>query len=78
MIPFLLMLVAFVKAHEAVVGLFAIALIVTMKEQLPYPFNKVDVLNWAWSWMHDSLKTFVNMRSPKTPDAPKEPEPPKV
>ena len=78
MIPFLLVLVAFVKAHEAIVGLFAIAFVVTMREKLPYPFNKVETLNWFYEWLHAALSAFVNMRSPKTPDAPKEPEPPKV
>ena len=56
--------------HEAVIGLFILAFIVTMRPRLPAPFCRFEALEWMWEWFHDALKTFVNFRTePSGPSA---------
>jgi hypothetical protein len=56
-------------ANGAILGLFALAFIVTMPESLPASGR--DIPAWCWTWLREGLNTFVSFRSPKT--APKEP-----
>jgi len=65
---------AFITKHQEGLALLALAFIVTMRDGLPYPFNKVDLLNWCYAWLHDALKTLANMRSGGNPTAQRPPE----
>jgi hypothetical protein len=60
--------------HEAVVGLFALAFIITMRPTLPSPFCRIEILEWAYEWTHDALKTFVSFRSPQQPPTAAQPQ----
>lgn len=51
--------------HEAIVGLFLLAFIVTMPSKLPSAPRELP--QWLWSWVHDGLKVFVNFKSPNPP-----------
>ena len=53
----------FISVHKESLALLALAFISSMRETLPYPLNKVAVLNWVYAWVHDSFKTWVNMRT---------------
>jgi hypothetical protein len=58
-------LVNFIGTHEAVLGLVALAFIVTMPEELPSGWR--DIPDWLYGWLHNGLKTFVSFRSPSSP-----------
>ena len=55
---------AFITRHEAVLGLLALAFIVTMPEALPPAARQIPA--WLYGWLHDGLKTFVSFRSPRS------------
>jgi hypothetical protein len=57
-------LVNFLAAHKEALSLFALAAVVTMREELPSPLNRVALLVWGYAWLHDALKTFVSFRAP--------------
>jgi hypothetical protein len=57
----------FITEHSAFIGLLALAFVVTMREELPSPFNRLPLLAWFYGWLHDALKTFVSFRGPKSP-----------
>src|SRR5579872_4002428 len=57
----------FISAHTAVVSMLALAFVATMRDELPAPFNRVGVLVWCYSWLHDGLNAFINMRKPPAP-----------
>jgi hypothetical protein len=61
---------AFISRHVELLSLLALAFVVTMREELPYPLNRFAWLNWLYGWLHDALKTFVSFRSPKPKDKP--------
>lgn len=50
--------------HEAILGLFVLAFIITMRPKLPAPFCKWEMLEWSYEWLRDGLLAFVNLRSP--------------
>lgn len=50
--------------HKESLGLFALALAVTMPSELPWPFNKVPILAWSHLWLKNALQTFVSIRGP--------------
>lgn len=54
----------FIGKHSEVLILLGLAFVMTMPSVLPWPFNRVDVLNWAYAWMHDALRAFANSRQP--------------
>ncbi len=56
-----------VTAHKELLALFALAAIVTMRDELPAPLNKVQFFVWCYAWIHDALKTFVSLRGPQPP-----------
>ena len=64
----------FIEQHAAFFSLFALAAVVTMREELPPPFNRWPWCVWCYGWLHDALKTFVSFRAP----GPIKPEPPKA
>ena len=64
----------FVNKHSEGLALLALAFVVTMRDGLPYPFNKVDALNWLYAWLHDALKTLANMRAAGAPTVQRPPE----
>ena len=55
---------ALLSAHKEALILFGIALISAMRNELPSPLNKVEILVWGYGWVHDALKTLVNLKSP--------------
>ncbi len=59
----------FLSDHGAVLGLLALAFIVTMPDDPPA--NLRDVPGWVYRWAAHGLKTFVSFRSP----APEKPKP---
>src|SRR5882672_2039348 len=56
----------FIKRHEEGIGLFALASAVTMRHDLPWPFNKVDIFNWCYGWFRDAVLTVASMKGPPT------------
>jgi hypothetical protein len=62
----------FLTANGPVLSLLALALIVTMREELPPPLDQIPVLVWLYGWLHDALKTFVSFRSPAPKGPPEE------
>lgn len=54
----------FVSQHKEGIGLLALALVATMRDELPPPFNRFGLLVWFYGWIHDALKTLVNLRRP--------------
>jgi hypothetical protein len=56
-------LIAFAHAHIEFLSMFALAVVVTMRDELPPPFNRVPILAWFYGWIHDALKAFVNALS---------------
>ena len=62
----------FLTANGPVLSLLALAFIVTMREELPPPLDRVPVLVWLYGWLHDALKTFVSFRSPAPKSPPEE------
>jgi hypothetical protein len=54
----------FIHGNGPVLSLLALAFVVTMREELPPPFNRVQLFCWLYGWIHDGLKTFVSFRSP--------------
>ena len=59
----------FLRENEAVISLLVLAFVVTMREELPPPFNRVSLFNWLYGWIHDALKAFVSFRAPQRPDS---------
>jgi hypothetical protein len=55
----------FVQNNTAVLGLFALAFIVTMPDELPDSWR--DIPDWLYNWLHLGLKTFVSFRAPGAP-----------
>lgn len=55
----------FITANGPVLSLLGLAFVVTMREELPPPFNRVAFFNWCYAWIHDALKTFVSFRGPQ-------------
>jgi hypothetical protein len=57
--------------HEAVLGLLALAFIITMRPTLPEPFCRWSVLEWSYEWLHDALAAFISFRThPSVPNVP--------
>ena len=59
----------FAEIHKESLGLFGLALAVTMRKQLPWPLNKLDPLEWCYEWLRDGLLTFISMRGPAHAEA---------
>lgn len=55
---------ALIEKHQDALGLFALAMAVTMAEKLPWPFYKLEMLEWAYEWLRRGLLTFVSFRGP--------------
>jgi hypothetical protein len=53
----------FLSDHGAVLGLLALAFIVTMPDEPPANLRAVP--GWLYRWMALAGKTFVSFRSPK-------------
>ena len=64
----------FVASHREGLAFAALAFATTMRDSLPWPFNKVDILNWLYAWVHDAFKTMINMRSGGAPTVQRPPE----
>lgn len=54
----------FISEHKEGVTLMVLAFAASMPPELPYPFHRVDFLNWSYRWVRTSLLTFVSMRGP--------------
>lgn len=52
------------KKHEEILVPLALAAIVSMSPQLPYPFSRVEALEWSYEWLRRTLMTFASMRGP--------------
>ena len=59
----------FAALHKESLGLFGLAMAVTMRKQLPWPLNKLEPLEWCYEWLRDGLLTFVSMRGPAHAEA---------
>jgi hypothetical protein len=59
----------FATKHEEALGLFGLAMAVTMRPKLPWPFNRVEILEWLYEWVRDGLMTFISMRGPAHSEA---------
>ena len=59
----------FASQHKEALGLFALAMAVTMRPKLPWPFVLIEPLEWAYEWLRDGLLTFVSMRGPAHSEA---------
>ena len=55
---------AFAQEHKESLTLFAMAAIVTMRKTLPWPFCKVDALEWSYEWLRDALATLLSLKGP--------------
>lgn len=55
---------AFAHEHREGLALFIMAVVVSMHEKLPWPFSRVEVLEWGYEWLHKSLLTFISLRGP--------------
>ena len=55
---------SFLAQHKESVGLFALAMAVTMRPHLPWPFVLLEPLEWLYEWLRDGLLTFVSLRGP--------------
>lgn len=40
------------------------AMIVTMRPKLPWPFSKVEVLEWSYEWVREGLATLLSLKGP--------------
>lgn len=62
-------LLHFIQAHwnGPIMGLFGLAVVMTMPAKLPWPFDQLEIINWLWGWIHDATQVFVNMRGAKSP-----------
>ncbi len=56
---------SFIDRHKEGLGLFALAVIATMRPLPPPPLDRVPTLSYLWGWLHDALNTLINLRSPK-------------
>lgn len=54
----------FASKHAEGLGLLTLAMAVTMRPKLPWPFNRVELFEWFYEWIRDGLLTFVSMRGP--------------
>lgn len=61
-------LAGFMSRHSEGLTLLVLAFVATMREQLPSPLNRIEMLVWLYDWVHDALKTLVNLRTPKPPN----------
>jgi hypothetical protein len=79
-LPTLDQLYVWAKDNQLMLGLLASAVIGSMPELLP---NWRNSPQWAWTWIRDSAKTFLNFRNaaihppavPPVPAAPVVPPP---
>jgi hypothetical protein len=53
-----------VVRHKESLVLFGLGLISAMRNELPSPLNRVEIFVWWYGWIHDALKTLVNLKSP--------------
>ena len=60
---------SFVSGHKESLLLLGMAAAVTMRPHLPWPFNKVELLEWFYGWGRDALLTWVSMRGPAHAEA---------
>jgi len=60
----------FLSDHGAVLGLLALAFIVTMPDEPPA--NLRELPGWLYRWISHGGKTFVSFRAP-SPEKPKPP-----
>ncbi len=54
----------FAHNHKDGLELFGLALIVTMRRTLPWPFSLAPPLVWAYEWSVDALMTLVSLKGP--------------
>lgn len=54
----------FVSHHKEFLELFGLASAVTMRKTLPWPFNKIEILEWSYEWLRDALLTLVSLKGP--------------
>ena len=57
-------IVGFLHKHQEAIGLFAMSSIVTMRKTLPWPFNRVETLEWCYEWLRDALMTLLSLKGP--------------
>lgn len=60
----------FIAAHKEAFVLLGLAAVAAMPPALPASLWSREPLDWAYTWLHDALKTFINLRRPSA--APKE------
>jgi len=56
--------IAFASRHKDGLELFAIAGAVTMRKTLPWPFNRIEPLEWSYEWFREAVLTLISLRGP--------------
>lgn len=59
----------FLHEHREGIALFAMAMAVSMHEKLPWPFVKIEALEWSYEWVRKGILTFISMRGPAHSEA---------
>lgn len=59
----------FFGRHKEVLIPLGIAMAVTMRPKLPWPFVLIEPLEWSYEWFRDGLLTFISMRGPAHSEA---------
>lgn len=60
---------AFAQRHSEFLSIYAYMLVVTMRPKLPWPFNKIDSLNWFYEWQRDALVSLFEKLRPGASNA---------
>jgi hypothetical protein len=54
----------FADRHKEGLGLLGISAVVTMRPKLPWPFCRVEALEWCYEWMREALLTLLSFKGP--------------
>ncbi len=54
----------FLAKHKEALALFSMSAIVTMRKTLPWPFSRVEALEWSYEWLRDALMTLLSLKGP--------------
>lgn len=57
---------AFFHEHREGIGLFGLAVAVTMPPRLPHWY---EIPEWCWEWGRSAIMTFVSLRGPARSEA---------
>jgi hypothetical protein len=52
-----------INANKVAAGLVALAFGSQMRDKLPSPFDRIELCNWFYEWLHDGVKTLISLKS---------------